>query len=227
MRDLTVRRSALLCTLAMLAIMGSPENASAQAKIVCWKDTTGKVIGCGDKVPPEFQSNATKELDKRGVTRGTTESLEQAAQRRAREQDAVRIKAEDERKSIDQKRQDTALLDTFSSEKEIDLKRDRDLQVIDVQMEQLSTSLKSAVARYNETKGRADAVEKNNKQVAGALKDDLARAISDKERFEEGVAAKQREKEELRTRYAEYRKRYTELRNGSAQPGQMPVAAKK
>ncbi|MGZ5090066.1 MAG: hypothetical protein ACXWCY_15490 [Burkholderiales bacterium] len=227
MRDLTVRCTALMGAATMVAILAWSGNASAQGKIVCWKDSTGKVIGCGDKVPPEFQSNATKELDRRGVTRGTTESLEQAAQRRAREQDAVRIKAEDERKTIDQKRQDTALLDTFNSEKEIDLKRDRDLQVIEVQMEQLTTGLKSAIGRYNEAKGRADAVEKNNKQVGGGLKDDLARATADKERLEESIAAKQREKDELRGRYADYRKRYTELRNGSAQPGQLPVSAKK
>ena len=119
---------------------------------------------------------------------------------------------------MDQKRQDTALLDTFNSEKEIDLKRDRDLQVIEVQMEQLTTGLKSAIGRYNEAKGRADAVEKNNKQVAGGLKDDLARATADKERLEESIAAKQREKDELRARYADYRKRYRSCATGLRLP---------
>ena len=37
-------------------------------KIVCWKDKAGKTVGCGDKVPPEYQDNATKELNRRGVT---------------------------------------------------------------------------------------------------------------------------------------------------------------
>jgi chromosome segregation ATPase len=226
MRKLTVRTCAVLGALATLGMLSLAGNASAASKIVCWKDNAGKVLGCGDKVPPEFESSATKELDSRGLTRKTTESAEEAAHRRTREQEAARLRGEDERKMIDLKRQDTALVQTYSNEKEIDLKRDRDLQVIDLQMEQLNTALKSAMVRYNETKGRADALEKNNKPVSPSLKDDLARATSDKERLEERVEAKQKEKEELRQRYAEYRRRYTELRNG-ATPGQMPVAAKK
>jgi hypothetical protein len=70
-------------------------------------------------------------------------------------------------------------------------------------------------------------VEKSNKQASGALRDDLTRAAGDKERLEEAIAAKQKDKDDLRSRYADYRKRYTELRNGSAQPGQIPVAIKK
>ena len=230
MREINKRNAALVGAAALLAIMSLPAPAFAQ-KIVCWKDKTGKVIGCGDKVPPEFQANATKELDKRGVMRGSTESVEEGIQRRTQQQEAARLKAEDERKLIDLKRQDTALLETYSSEKEIDLKRDRDLQVIDLQMEQLNTGLKSAVGRYAEVKGRADALEKTNKPVPPAVKDDLTRAAGDKERLEERIAAKQKEKEELRTRYAEYRKRYADLRSGSVLPGQIPaqtpVAVKK
>ena len=226
MRDLETRAILLLGTLSFAVFASVPATSWAQAgKIVCWKDKSGKVIGCGDKVPPEFQSNATKELDKRGVTRGGMESTEEIAQRRAQEQEAAHLKAEDARKSIDQKRQDTALLETYSSEKEIDLKRDRDLQVLDLQMEQLNTSLKSAVARYNDVKSRSDSLEKSGKPVAPGLKDDLVRAAEDKERVEQRVAAKQKEKDELRARYAEYRKRYADLRSGAVLPGQMPAQA--
>ena len=226
MHDLTVRTGAIVVTLAVLGMLSVPRMASAASKIVCWKDNSGKVIGCGDKVPPEFQSSATKELDSRGVTRRTTESAEEGTQRRVRDQEASRLKSEEERKMIDQKRQDTALLQTYSNEKEIDLKRDRDLQVIDLQMEQLQTALKSAMARYNETKGRSDAAEKNKKPPSASLTDDLVRASGDKERLEERIEAKQKEKEELRQRYVEYRRRYTELRGG-ATSSQIPVAAKK
>ena len=47
---------------ALAALVGG--DALAQKKIVCWKDKAGKVVGCGDTVPPEYQDNATKELDK-------------------------------------------------------------------------------------------------------------------------------------------------------------------
>src|SRR5688572_6516336 len=128
--------AALLSLPALLAV---PGTAEAQAgRIVCWKDKSGKVVGCGDKVPPEYQGSATREMDSRGVTRKNTESVEEANQRRAKEQEAARVKTEEDKKALDQKRQDTALLDTFSNEKEIDIKRDRDLQAIDLQIEQLT-----------------------------------------------------------------------------------------
>ena len=219
MHDLKLR--VVLAAAAALAVLAAP--ASAQ-KIVCWKDKNGKVIGCGDKVPPEFQNSATKELDSRGVTRRTTESADEANQRRQREQEAARTRTEEDRKSIDQKRQDNALLATFSSEKEIDLKRDRDLQVIDLQIEQLTNALKVTMQRYNEVRGRVDTVEKNKKVPSPQLKSELDRATSDKQRLEHSIEAKQKEKEELRERFATYKKRFNELRGGAV-PGSMPAQA--
>ena len=59
--------------------------AQAQSgKIVCWKDKAGKTVGCGDKVPPEYQDNATSELNKRGVTVKQTEAALTPEQKKAR-----------------------------------------------------------------------------------------------------------------------------------------------
>jgi hypothetical protein len=211
--------------LALVCLMQpAADAAQPQGKIVCWKDAAGKVIGCGDKVPPEYQSSGTKELDRRGVTRGTTESEEEVNRRRAKEHEAARVKAENERKMVEQKRQDRALLESYSNEKEIDLKRDRDLQVIDLQIEQLGMSLKNATQRYDDARARVDATEKSKKPASTQLKDELAKATADKARLEKGIAAKNQEKEELRNRYAEQRKRYVELRNSSATAGSSSAA---
>jgi hypothetical protein len=59
-------------------VLAQPKGSG---KIICWKDKSGKVIGCGDKVPPEYEDSATKELDRRGVTRKTTETAEEQAKR--------------------------------------------------------------------------------------------------------------------------------------------------
>ena len=198
-------------------------QAAQSGRIVCWKDNSGKVIGCGDKVPPEYQSSATRELDSRGVTRKQTESLEEVNRRREKEQEAARVKADGDRKALDQKRQDTALLETYSNEKEIDAKRDRDIQVLDLQIEQLTGALKNTTQRFNEARSRADVVEKNKKPLPPGLKDELARVEQEKLRFESSIQTKQKEKEELRAKYAEYRKRYVELR--SSQGGQTSASA--
>ena len=201
---------------ALAGAMALSTTASAQSgRIVCWKDKSGKVIGCGDKVPPEYAGSATNELDAQGVTRKQTESAEEAARRRERELEAAAAAKKDDvqRKSIDQQRQDNALLATYANEKEIDLKRDRDLQVIDLQIEQLNNALKNTAQRQDELKGRAAMLEKNKKPLPPALKDDLARVAKEKGRFEQSVETKKKEKEGLRVKYAEYRKRYTELRS--------------
>lgn len=212
------RPAPLLAAAALVIVMAVPGVALAQSgKIVCWKDKTGKVVGCGDKVPPEYLGSATKELDSQGVTRKRTESAEEIARRRALEREraaATTTKAKVDRKSINQQRQDNALLATYADEKEIDLKRDRDLQVLDLQIEQLTMALKNTRQRHDELKTRAAMVEKNKKPIPSALKDDLARVSQEKERFERSVEGKKKEKEELRLKYAEYRKRYTELRAG-------------
>ena len=226
MRDLFTKQSgAALAATALTALLTLSGTAYAQSgRIVCWKDASGKVVGCGDKVPPEYQNSATRELDTRGVTRKQTESAEEANRRREREQELAKTKVEDQRKALDQKRQDTALLETYANEKEIDTKRDRDLQVLDLQIEQLTGALKNTTQRYNDTKARYDAVEKTKKPMSPALKEEFGRVSAEKQRFETSIANKHKEKEELRLRYAEFRKRYTELRSAQGSP---QAAAKK
>lgn len=212
--------------LSLIAAFGFSGLASAQGKIVCWKDKSGKTLGCGDKVPPEYQGSATSELSSHGITRGKTESVEEAAARREREQQTARAKAEDDRKRLDQQRQDTALLETYSNEKEIDLKRDREISALDGQIEQFTSALKPATARYNDAKARFDQTEKSKGGAPQAVKDELQRASAEKERLEKNIAAKQKEKDDVRERYAHYRKRYAELKGGSAS-GAMTTSQKK
>lgn len=219
MRKRTPGWGTLFGAAALAGAMALSGTAAAQSgKIVCWKDKSGKVVGCGDKVPPEYMGSGTKELNAQGVTRKQTPSAEEAARQREREREAAMAakKNDVERKSVDQQRQDSALLATYANEEEIDLKRDRDLQVLDLQIEQLNNALKNTTQRHHELKTRAAMIEKNKKPLPPALKDDLARATQEKARFEQSVESKKKEKEELRLRYAEYRKRYTELRSQQA-----------
>ena len=222
MRDI---RTGYLAATVVISLLGwgaaAPHDAAAQ-KIVCWKDKSGKTIGCGDKVPPEYQDSATRELDKRGVTRKTTESAEEQAKRVAKEQEAAKQKAELDKKAAEQKRQDSALINTYSNEKEIDLRRDRDLATIDGQISQLKVVLKNATDRQKENKGRMDASAKAGKPATDVQKEDLARSEADQRKAEQSIADKEKEKEEKRKYYAGQKARYIELRGG---PASAPVSA--
>jgi hypothetical protein len=199
-------------------------DASAQ-KIVCWKDKSGKTLGCGDKVPPEFQDNASQELDKQGVTRKSNESAEQKAARQAKDQENERIRVEQEKKAAEQRRQDSALVNTYSNEKEIDLRRDRELAQVDAQVTQLKVMQKNASDRQKEVKGRMDTLAKSGKQPTDVQKDEMARADADARKANENLANKEKEKDDIRTRYAAARARYIELRGGAPAPAPAPAPA--
>ncbi len=215
MLDLKVRYLAATVVAALVGWGGFAAHDAAAQKIVCWKDKSGKTIGCGDKVPPEYQDNATKELDKGGVTRKTTETAAERAKREAQEKEQAAQKAEEKKRLAEQQRQDAALINAFTNEKEIDLKRDRDLQVVDGQLTQLRVTHKNASDRHAEVKGRMDSTVKSGKPATDAQKEDIARSEADMAKAEQGVAAKEKEKEEIRKRYADMKARYIVLKGGS------------
>lgn len=211
----TFARSMVVAVLAQFAFAGVPvlaqDKSKGGGKIVCWKDKSGKVVGCGDSVPPEYQSSATKELDKRGVTRKTTESAEDSAKRRAQEKEVAEKKAAEEKRLADQRRQDNALLATYANEQEIDMKRDRELKAVETQISQTQGALKNAETRLQDAKSRKSDAE-------------AARASAEIDKLQKTVAAKEKEREELRQTYTGQKKRYQELK-GTSQRATAPAPA--
>jgi hypothetical protein len=208
----------------VLFALGAPV-VHAQGKIICWKDATGKVVGCGDKVPAEYAGSGTKELDKQGNVRKTGESTEESVKRQAREKELAQTNAEEKKRLVEQRRQDDALLNTFSNEKEIDLKRDRELQALNNFITQQSAALKNANERLADARKRAESFEKDKKPLPPGAKEDVARAEREKTRVESEIAANEKAKADTTSKYAEYRKRYMELKGTAPAPATTATAA--
>ncbi len=221
--------AAVLFPLAVDAAQ-SQAPASGSGKIICWKDKSGKVVGCGDKVPPEFQDSATKELNQRGVTVRQSDAALTAEQRRAQEAEAERKQAE-ERKMEAQRRADKAILDTFTTEKEIDLKRARDLQQLESSIETLQTNLRNTNDRQAEGRARIEQSGKNKKPVPPAVQEEYNRSESEKTKIENQIAQKSKDIAALNQRYDEIKKRFAELTGGtagsSAKSAPQPAPARK
>lgn len=213
--------------IVLAATLSASAVAQTKGRIVCWKDKSGKVVGCGDKVPPEYEDSATKELDRRGVTRKTTETAEEQAKQAAREEALAKQKEEEKKKRAEQQRLDSALLNTYANEKEIDQRRDRELQEVDRLIGQFEGLRKSATARHADAQGRLAAAEKARKP-SDALKEEVMRTEGEIAKFERSIAAKQKDREEIRARYAATKERYLALRGGGAQStAAAPAAAAK
>ena len=213
---------------AALLFPRAGDAAQAQApgpgggKIICWKDKSGKVVGCGDIVPPEYQDSATKELDRRGVTIKQSEAAPTPEQRKAQQAELERKQAEDLKKEA-QRRQDRMLLDTYSQEKEIDHDRARQVQGIESEIESLQTNLKSANTRQANARARAEQYKKNKKPVPPEVQDEVDRIEGEKTKIENQIAQKRKDIAALNQKYDEFKKRYSELTgkspSGSSQPG--------
>jgi chromosome segregation ATPase len=224
---LKLTRAFFAAALAMALAAFFAGTVAAQTKgggkIICWKDKSGKVVGCGDKVPPEFEDAATKELDRRGVTRKTTETAEEQAKRAAQDEVLAKQKAEENKLQAEQRRRDSALLNTYANEKEIDQRRDRELQEVDRLLGQFQALHRAAADRHTDASGRLAKAKK----PSDALKDEVARAEADMAKLVQSMASKTKEKEDISERYAQTKKRYMDLRSGRAQSAAPPAAPTK
>ena len=198
---------------AFIAFAVAAVDARAAGRIVCWKDASGKVVGCGDRVPPEYYDSATKELDKRGITRRTTETAEEAERRRAEELALARKKAEEKRRIADELRRDRALLATYTSEREIDDRRDRELEQVEAQIKQLDVALKNVVERRADTEVRIEAAKKNENlaETLPALQRDLESNWEEQRRLEQRIANREKDMQDIRSRFEAQKQRYRAL----------------
>ena len=223
-------RTVLLIMVLPAALLLATGIAQAQSKgsgkIICWKDKSGKVVGCGDTVPPEYRDSATKELSQRGVTVRQSDAPLTAEQRRAQQAEAERKQAEGQKKEA-QRRSDKAILDTFTTEKEIDLKRARDVQPLESNLDTLQTNLKNANDRQAQGRARIEQSTKAKQPVPPAVQEEFNRAEGDKARIEGQIAQKRKEIAALNQKYDEIKKRYAELTGASAKPAPQPAPAKK
>ncbi|HXV09223.1 MAG TPA: hypothetical protein VD839_00315 [Burkholderiales bacterium] len=207
---------------ALIVVSGAVAAAQSTSRIICWKDESGRVVGCGDRVPPEYRGSATKELDNRGITRKTTETPEEAAKRRAEEQARAKQEEEERRQLAEERRQNRALLATYANEQEIDDRRDRELEQVEARIRQLDVSLKNVSERRVDLEKRR-AVAVNDKYLRDGLPEinsELDKVSAELQRLVERIAGQEKLKTNIRAQYEEQKQRFRTLKGApvSANP---------
>ncbi|MBI4192613.1 MAG: hypothetical protein HY525_19015 [Betaproteobacteria bacterium] len=220
MRDAFIALVAL-ALLASPCALAQPGGAAPATKLYCWKNKAGKTE-CGDKVPYEYQDAAIKELSRQGVVTSRTEALT-PEERKAREEALAKKKAENQRRE-QQRRKDKALLDTFSNEQEIDLKRNRDIQLVESTIETLQTNVKNMNERQLDARARAAQYVKDKRPVPQPIQDDIDRIEVERAQTERQIALKRSEIVSLNQRYDELKKRFAVLTGIDAKPAPKPPA---
>lgn len=204
MKSGTSRHLALaLCAVGLLPA------GTAEARVYCCKDARGQQV-YGDVLPASCADRGYRELNSQGATVKQIDAPMTDAQRARRDADAKKA-AEDERARQEQRRRDTTLLNTYTSEREIDVARDRRVADIEELLSRLREQKQTLSDRQKKLDSDAAAFTARNKRVPSHIKDRLETTTEDLRLIAENIAAKERDLVETRKRFEEDRTRFREL----------------
>jgi hypothetical protein len=198
------------CVLAALALY----SIEPLATIKCWTNKEG-VRECGDIVPPEYAQGAHEEKSASGVLvrkhapSKTPEQIAAERERRAAEARARSIAQEAARK---QAAADRVLLQTFSSEDDLELARDGQLTNLESVIKVTESHVKKLDKSLDQMIGQAADIEKRGRKVPGKLTANIADVrgqIVEQNRF---IAEKRAEQDAIRAKFAADIARFRELR---------------
>lgn len=186
-------------TLACLACMFVISNACGAYRCV---DASGKAH-FGDTPPAACDTVTTYEISHSGAV---VRRIEPAFAARP----AEKASAEKERASEDAKRRDRALVDGYSSVHEIDLARDRALEMIRGRLEATDVRIRQIEQRERDLQRMVASYKGAN--VPKPVTANLEAAQEDKASAAASRARQQNELEATRVRFDDDRRRWTELR---------------
>jgi chromosome segregation ATPase len=179
---------------------------NAEAKLYKWVDENG-TTHYGETIPPEYAGRDAKKLEKgRVVDRDDTfDSGKTGAAK-----DATVDKA-----TIEAKRRDSALLNSYSNEKEIDLARDRNLMQVEARVNSYTTLLKSARADLDDLHKEGNALTQKGRTIPQSLTEDIGEAEARVAKLQKDLDTSQKESEAVKARYEADKQRYRELKGMS------------
>ena len=191
----------LLCT----------QPALADTKIVKWVDSKG-VTHYGDRPPSFEESKSNVEMNKQGIV--TKKNA--AASPKDNTQDLLQQQ---------QQRKDKILLDSYTSANEIDLSRDRSLEMSKAALTSLATQKENIAVRIARNNQTADSFKKRNKALPVNLDKEFKEALAQSARIDKQVIDHQLSMADTRKNHAVDKARYLILKQPALKPDIASVAA--
>lgn len=199
--------------LILAAALGLPFAAMAAGNMICCQVDGRKV--CADTMPAQCIGKAYSLVNDRGIVVRHVDAPKSDEQK---EQDALAAKKKRDTELAEklaekeQQRRDRALLDTYGSEKDIDILRNRAEQ-------EVQTAIKQAEGRIGESQKRrkkleAEAEFYKNKPLPDELKKNIKEADYDIKAQQELIDGKQKDLLAVRAKYDAEKRRYRELNGG-------------
>ena len=179
--------SLLLLSFVQNAHAESASKTDNTSKIVKWKDDNN-VTHYGDKIPVQYANRENSVISKHGIT------IERNKPIYYQDQALYLAKQEQDRK-------DKALLSAFTNENEIDLARDRNLQLDQVTGEGLQLQKINSQKRLVENQKIADRFMKTKKAIPADLATDIKSGQSEIEKQDRQISERKAATETTRKRF--------------------------
>ena len=211
----TARSIALAIALGTAGpVMAAPPGATGTGtgKFFCCHDTSGRQV-CGDILPQECYGRAYRELGNNGQTVRNVEAPLTPSQRILRAAEEERRKLE-EAALKEQQRKDQALLNTYSSESDIEVSHQRARN--DVLKSIKNAEDRIAEIRILRKKYENEAEFYKKKRVPADIQKGLSNTDFEIKAQESIIESKKKELEIIRTKFDADHKRYLELTRRSA-----------
>jgi hypothetical protein len=190
-----------------LALIGLVHIPPAEARVYCCKDARGQQV-CGDVLPESCADRSYRELNKQGATVKQVDAPISAEQRAKRDAEAQKA-GEEDRARQEQRRRDATLLNTYSSERDIDMARKRRVTDIEELLAQLRDQQQTLKQRH--VKLEADAARFVGKPLPPGIKDRLDTNAQDMRLLADNIASKERDLVETQQRFQEDLVRFRQL----------------
>jgi hypothetical protein len=213
--------------LIVLAALGI---TSAGAAYKC-TDAKGRTH-IGDTPPPGCEGVMMYEVTAGGKVLRSIEPTPTAEQLRAKQQDAER-KKEGDKIAAEQKRKDIALLSTFSSEKEFDVARDRNIEPIRARIASMQERIGAVEKRQTEIEEEMEFYKAGTKKSSKAAKGrempanltaDLERTRAERTALASSIVNSEKEIEKIKVKFDADKKRWMDLKGVGAKASETAPA---
>lgn len=187
-------------------------SSAVEAKLYKWVDDKG-VTHYGEVIPPEYSPKNSASLNDKGRLVKKNDDVDNK-ERMINAEDEAKKRTDHEAK-LEQRRKDTALLNTFTNEKEIDLARDRNLHQIESVINSVRSLQKTAQENLKHYQQEAEERKRANKKIPASLQADITESENKLAKLQQDLVKAQEKSAAIKTSYDADKLRFRELTGGT------------
>lgn len=196
--NLTVQAWGLFALCLWLSFIQST-HAENTNHIVKWKDEKG-ATHYGDRVPPQYSNRESSIINRQGITVKRNKPINDQEQ-------ALDLA------KLEQDKKDKALLGAFTNANEIDLARDRNIQLDLITLENLNQEKIVNQKQLAANQKLADSLNKMKKPIPDGLGADISKNQLEIDKINQRISDRKQIIENTRNRFDADKKRYLSLKH--------------